>query len=127
MKEALGGWGERRAAAVLQAKGFRVLACNWRSPRDKRYEIDLVCEDHGVCVFVEVKTRRAGALVRGLGSVNGRKRLALRRAVRAYLEAGEAQGCRPKWFRCDVVEVEHGAGGQVYHFENYPLLRERFW
>ncbi|MGH7442244.1 MAG: YraN family protein, partial [bacterium] len=52
---ALGLWGEEAAARHLQAKGFRVLQRRWRT---KCGELDLVAEDRGTLVFVEVKACR---------------------------------------------------------------------
>ena len=52
---ARGAEGERLAAAFLRGRlGFAVVARNWRNPRDQREEIDLVCRDGDVLVFVEV-------------------------------------------------------------------------
>src|SRR6266508_1998213 len=45
---------ERRAALLLVAKGFRILAQRWRSPVG---EIDIVARRRGLLVFVEVKAR----------------------------------------------------------------------
>jgi len=45
---------ESRAAALLIAKGFRILARRWRSPLG---EIDIVARRRGLIVFVEVKAR----------------------------------------------------------------------
>jgi len=51
--------GEQLASEYLQREhGFRLVACNWRNPRDRRDELDLVARDREVLVFVEVKTRR---------------------------------------------------------------------
>jgi putative endonuclease len=119
-----GAEGERAATAFLCAKtGWRLVVRNWRSPRDRRDEIDLVCLDGDVLVFVEVKTRAAGALVGGYHAVDARKKRVLRRAAGAYLRGLRA--ARPTTVRFDVVEVEWAveAGSEpvVRHFENVPL------
>jgi len=123
-----GAAGERAAAEFLQReRGFVVVARNWRSPRDRRDELDLVCREGEVLVFVEVKTRAAHALVPGYDAINARKKKALRRACATYLRAlGAAQ---PRTFRFDVVEVAtHASGGppEVRHFENVPLFPKKF-
>jgi putative endonuclease len=123
-RQARGAAGERAAEAFLCAKpGWRLVVRNWRSPRDRRDEIDLVCRDGEVLVFVEVKTRAAGALVGGYHAVDARKRRILRRAARVYLRG--LRGARPGTVRFDVVEVEWvtaaGARPEVRHFENVPL------
>jgi putative endonuclease len=120
--------GERAAEKFLRRElGFRVVARNWRSPRDRRDEIDLVCRDEDVLVFVEVKARAAGALVGGYDAIDARKKTALRRAISAYLRA-LAPRARPTTARFDVVEVEHGGGAEpeVRHFENVPLFERGF-
>jgi putative endonuclease len=123
-----GAAGERAAAEFLQReRGFVVVARNWRSPRDRRDELDLVGREGEVLVFVEVKTRAAHALVPGYDAIDARKKKALRRACATYLRAlGAAQ---PRTFRFDVVEVATHAGGgppEVRHFENVPLFPKKF-
>lgn len=127
---AAGQWGEARAAAWLEReRGFRVVARNWRSPADRRCEIDLVARDGEVLVFVEVKTRAAGSLVGGYSAVDGRKRRALARSGEAYLLA-LPPARRPLTYRFDVVEVDdpgasHRAAGGidgVRHYENVPVF-----
>ncbi|HTQ29830.1 MAG TPA: YraN family protein [Opitutaceae bacterium] len=124
-----GAAGERAAEEFLRReRGFSIVTRNWRSPRDRRDEIDLVCRDGGVLVFVEVKTRAAGALVPGYYTVDARKKKVLRRACTAYLRA-LAGDARPQTFRLDVVEVAMPGGGgppEVRHFENVPLFPKSF-
>ncbi len=130
----IGGRGEQRAADWLRGeRGFGIVARNWRNPRDRREEIDLVCRDGEVLVFVEVKTRAAGALVSGFHAVDRRKKRVLRRAIAAYLRRLRE---KPRTFRFDVVEVTsapNGAGPdeappppEVRHFENVPLFSKHF-
>ena len=117
-----GARGEKAAADFLQARqGFTIVARNWRSPRDLRDEIDLVCRDGDVLVFVEVKARAEGALVSGFQAVDERKKRALRRAVQSYL--AELQSA-PRTFRLDIVEVTLSGRlpAQVMHYENAPLF-----
>jgi putative endonuclease len=122
---AAGRWGERRAEEFLRrARGCRILARNWRNPRDRREEIDLVAAEGPVLVFAEVKLRAAEARVPGYYAVDRRKRRAWRRAVRAYLAGLPV---RPRTFRCDVVEVASGpAGPVVRHFANVGLFGKDF-
>lgn len=120
--------GERAAETFLrQERGFAVVARNWRSPKDRRDEIDLVCREGEVLVFVEVKARAAGALVPGYYAVDQRKKRALKRACTAYLAALNP---KPRTWRFDVVEVELPAEARatpvVRHFENIPLLGRDF-
>lgn len=50
-----GKLGERIGEDYLKKQGYEILARNVRSPFG---EIDVVAEDHGTLVFVEIKTRR---------------------------------------------------------------------
>jgi putative endonuclease len=126
---------ERLAAEWLQReRGFVVVARNWRNPRDRRDELDLVCRDGEVLVFIEVKARSAAALVPGYFAVDERKKRVLLRAAKAYLSR---LATKPRTFRCDVIEIElpdnpldQAAAGisavAVRHFENVPLFPKHF-
>lgn len=50
----IGRLGERKAEEFLKNLGYRILERNYRS---RFGEIDLIAEDHGTVVFVEVKLR----------------------------------------------------------------------
>lgn len=121
--------GEQWAADWLQeTAGYRVVTRNWRNPSDQREEIDLVMSDGDVLVFVEVKSRAAGALVPGYHAVNARKKRVLRRAIKSYLARLRH---RPATFRFDVVEIirpgpGRGARHEVLHFANVPLFPKHF-
>ncbi len=115
---AIGQRGEREAERLLKGKSYLILARNWRSGRD---EIDLICLQGKIVVFVEVRTRAKGALVSGYDSINQRKRAALRRVCRAYFAKMKP---KPLTLRFDVVEIEHEEGRitECRHFENVPLF-----
>jgi putative endonuclease len=123
-----GARGEQLAGAWLQReRHFSIVARNWRSPKDRRDEIDLVCRAGEVLIFVEVKARAAGALVQGYHAVDRRKKRALGRAIRTYL--GQLRE-KPRTFRFDIVEVafsaEPSAAPAILHFENVPLFSKHF-
>jgi putative endonuclease len=115
-KARTGRLGERHAARALKREGLRVLARNWRSGRD---EIDLVCRDGEVLVFVEVRTRADGALVGGYHSLTTAKKTAMRRAGQAYVKALRN---KPAHWRFDLVEVRQIAGGR-FQSQRYENLR----
>ena len=63
-----GTFGEDLAADhCRRVLGYREIARNWRYKRD---EIDLICQDGEVLVFVEVRARAESALVSGFYSVD---------------------------------------------------------
>lgn len=116
-KDDLGARGERIAAAMLRAKGYRILGTNVKagSGAGGGYgwgEVDLLAEDPDgrTIVVVEVKTRRRAKGTRGKSarvapeaSVTRSKQRKLIRLMDALSRANGWDG-RPK--RIDVVAVE---------------------
>ena len=100
----LGRWGERVAERYLQARGWSVLARNFR---DGPRELDLVVCRDGVTVFVEVKTR-TGSTADALRGISRRKRGDLARAAARWIH--ENRGSKGP-FRFDVVTVKSCSGG----------------
>ncbi|MDX2108748.1 MAG: YraN family protein [Verrucomicrobiota bacterium] len=110
---------EDAAARYLsKEKGMRILLRNWRTGK---YELDLICEDRGQLVFVEVRARSADAIVSGYHSLTVRKRRALRKGCIRYLRSVHP---RPKFYRFDVVEIELQGDSisALRHFENVALF-----
>lgn len=118
-----GRFGEDRAAAFCRASlGYRIVARNWRSGRD---ELDLVCRDGEVLVFIEVRARDAAALVSGYHSVGPKKKKALQRAAKRYLMQLQSP---PKHFRFDVIDIAltEGSCGELQHYANVPLFSKHY-
>jgi len=53
-RQLIGSWGEDQAAAYLVKNGCTILQRNYRCPEG---EIDIIADDSGTVIFVEVKTR----------------------------------------------------------------------
>lgn len=110
----LGAAGERDAARMLAQMGYTVLLRDCRTPYG---ELDLVCLDGAVFVFVEVKTRycRPRSLRprpepwRELS--DGQKRRNYRSAISFLHDMGDAAANRR--YRFDLVEVLRGPFGPV--------------
>ncbi len=75
-------WSEPRVRRWLEGYGWRTLASNVTS---RHGELDLVMDDGGTIVFVEVRYRRVATHGGAAASVDGRKRARLRRAAAAWL------------------------------------------
>jgi putative endonuclease len=116
----LGAFGERVAAAHLEAKGYRIRARNFRC---REGEIDIVAEDGDCLVFVEVRTRRGDAFGTPAESVTAAKERRLLTVARAYLQ--EHIDVPPNQ-RIDVVGVELSRGRllAVQHIEGAIADRE---
>ena len=56
-RQRLGAEGESSAGAELERRGYRIIERNYRI---RSGEIDIVAEDAGTIVFVEVKTKTSG-------------------------------------------------------------------
>jgi putative endonuclease len=78
---------------------MRIIARNWRQPGG---ELDLVADDGGTCVFVEVRSRTGVEFGHPLEAISPQKRAQVIRSARLYLD-GEAP--RAAGFRFDVVGV----------------------
>jgi len=96
----VGNYGERVAAAWLRAHGCKVLARNFRGPHGG--EVDIIARDGRVLLFVEVKTRREGAKVRGFDAVGKDKQRLIERGANHWLKR---LGTRELPWRFDVIEV----------------------
>lgn len=118
-----GTFGEDLAAEYCRKElGFRIIVRNWRCKRD---EIDIVCRDGAVLVFVEVRARSETALISGFHSVNRHKKEILRRVFGNYLRQLQKP---PKHFRFDIIDVciSKEGRGLVRHYENVPLFHKHF-
>lgn len=73
---------ESLACARLEQAGLRLLCRNYRCSRG---EIDLVMDDDGTVVFVEVRYRRSSAFGSAAESVDQRKQSRLLAAAQHYL------------------------------------------
>ena len=99
-RRTLGDEGEGRAEAYLRQRGFRILGRNVRSPLG---ELDLVADDQGVLVFVEVKRRRTGTFGGAIEAVDARKRAKLIQLAAQYLAQHRI---RNRACRFDVVLIQ---------------------
>lgn len=98
---------EDRAIAFLQRHGLRCLTRNFRS----RYgEIDLVMEEGGTVVFVEVRYRRQDRFGGALESIDARKRTRLKATAHWYLCSRKVSGP----VRFDVVALQPGEAGTLH-------------
>ena len=109
MSRQTGAHFERVAEAFLTRRGLRTVETNYSC---RGGEIDIICDDRGTLVFVEVRARKGhgfGAPEETVGLVK-RQRLIL--AARHYLMR---KGLEDRNCRFDVVAIE---GTEVRHFEN---------
>lgn len=105
-RRALGAKGESLVAAWYEARGYTVMARNWRK-RDG--ELDLVVRNGRTFVFCEVKTRTSDAFGSPSEAVTHDKRARLRHLAARWLTE-ESPG-PPREIRFDVASVMAGAGG----------------
>ena len=75
--------GEALAVTHLKARGYEILARNYRAVRG---EIDLVAQDGDCIVFVEVKTRRSLKFGLPQAAVTAQKQRQISKVALAYLQ-----------------------------------------
>lgn len=98
-RQRFGRAGEDAAVEALRARGYRILE---RNVRLRRGELDVVAEEAGDLVFVEVKARRSATHGTPAEGVGARKQHALAQLAMAYLVR---RGLGERACRFDVVEV----------------------
>jgi len=112
----LGDRGEELAARFLRARGYRILARNFRCPRG---EIDLIARDGEIVVFVEIKGRSGDRFGSPLEAVTAVKRRRLERAAERYLGVSSLRLARTRF---DVVGIRWTSDGDG----DCTLVRDAF-
>lgn len=113
VRQKLGRLGERLAAGILQERGYRILEQNFRCQFG---EIDLIAEENGDLVFIEVKTRRGTVCGLPEEAITNRKARKLQEVAICYLDAHHLPDC--SW-RIDVVAVQFSSGGRLEEIRVY--------
>ncbi len=99
-RRGLGTWGEQCAKDFLRKMGYSIIESNYRS---RTGEIDIVAEENGCLVFVEVKTRRTRRFGIPAESFTVRKEERVGLLAAEYIQE---RGLEPKDWRVDLVTVE---------------------
>lgn len=97
--------GEQVAVENLQARGYRILDRNFSC---RAGELDIVAEHDEMLCFVEVRTRRKGAMVSAASSVTFRKRQRIVRAARYYCKRHHIVNRAMRFDVVSVAEDKHG-------------------
>ena len=94
----LGPWGEQLAAAYLQKKRYRIVACNYKC---RMGEIDIICENRKFLVFAEVKLRKSDFFGEAREFVGTKKQQRLMAAANLWLQQNPTD-LQPRF---DVIEI----------------------
>ena len=112
-RKMLGRWGEQAAADFLKKRKYQIIGRNYTC---RFGEIDLIAENRGFLVFVEVKLRKNADFAEAKEFVTAAKQRKVIAAARHWLAANPTE----KQPRFDVIEV-YGADGRIErlnHIEN---------
>jgi putative endonuclease len=101
--------GEDEAVKTLKRQGYRILERNYRNLFG---EIDIVAEEDGYLVFVEVKKRNSSSFGTSLLAVDGRKKERIIRSAMFYLKDHK---CFDRKVRFDVVGIDREMVKVVKH------------
>jgi len=108
-----GQYGENASVGYLAAKGYSILARNYKKAGG---EIDIIAKDgEGYIVFVEVKYRRGTGFGAGTDAVGAGQHRRIIKTAKAYLYE---QGMWDAPCRFDVIEIFGAEQLEISHFEN---------
>jgi putative endonuclease len=110
-RRARGNASEDAARILLKRAGLREVAAN---ANYRGGELDLVMDDHGTLVFVEVRYRRSRAFGGGAASVDIGKRRKLVLAAQLFLVGHRQYAQAP--CRFDVIEAEGDPAAPQLHW-----------
>ncbi len=116
-RRATGKLGESLAERYLVRQGTSIVERNYRC---RAGEIDLVADDDGTVVFVEVRTRRSDSFGTPEESITSRKSRAMIDCAQAYLAERGAE--RRPW-RIDLVAIRL-EGNRVLRLDHYRHVLE---
>jgi putative endonuclease len=99
-KREIGVEGEDMAVKTLKKKGYKIIEKNYRS---KFGEIDIVAEEKGYIVFIEVKRRTTGSFGGSFDAIDRKKKEHMIRSAQYYLKSRK---CFERKARFDVVGID---------------------
>jgi putative endonuclease len=115
----VGRHGEEMTHRYLRARGYTVVARNWRPPQGGG-ELDLIAWERETLVFVEVKSRVSGRWSAPERDIDPEKVNSLRRAARDYVRRAAAEEADTRF---DVVAI---TGDSLEHLRDaFPLIPPR--
>lgn len=94
-----GNIGERFASEFLKKQGYEIIKENYT---DRYGEIDIIAEKDGYIIFVEVKARKTGSVVKPSEAVTPDKQKKLIKASMSFLQ-GLDRELQPRY---DVIAIE---------------------
>jgi putative endonuclease len=103
--------GEEQATKTLKRKGYRIIEKNYRSPFG---ELDIIAEEGGYLVFVEVKKRNTSTFGDSFESVNAVKKKRIVKTAMFYMKTHK---CFDRKVRFDVVGIDR---------ENVKIVKHAF-
>jgi putative endonuclease len=112
----VGAWGEDQALAFLECRG---MVCIDRNFRVVVGEVDLIMDDSGILVFIEVKTRRSlnfGDPEEGITPAK------MNRVYQASLEYIDLNHLFDREWRIDVVAIKCTHDLKISRIEHYPNI-----
>ena len=112
---ALGRWGEDRACAYLEQRGWTILARNYRFGRR---EVDVVARRGSVVAFVEVKTRAGVGYGAPLEAVTRLKRREIEAVAGQYVARHRLIGVDIRFDAVSIVVERPGARARIEHVED---------
>ncbi|HVP06110.1 MAG TPA: YraN family protein [Dehalococcoidia bacterium] len=113
-RRSFGDLGERLAAHHLEAKGYRIVARNYRRAEG---EIDIIARGGETLVFVEVKSRRGVAMGSASEAITRVKAARLAQLAEAYADEHEPGA----GLRIDLIAIDFAPDGRMLsltHHEN---------
>ena len=107
----IGNIGEDHVCGYLKENGYEILHRNFTI---RGGEIDIVAAQGNKIAFVEVKTRKVGAMTSGESAITYSKKQRLIKTAQAYIRKYNIKA----FCRFDVAVVHHD-GGRVVYFKYY--------
>lgn len=99
-KKEAGREGEDLAVATLKREGYKILERNYRNFLG---EIDIIAEEDGYLVFVEVKRRNSPTFGESLFAIDRKKKQHMIRSATYYLKDHKSLGRKARF---DVVGID---------------------
>ncbi|MBL7071792.1 MAG: YraN family protein [Candidatus Omnitrophica bacterium] len=119
-KKDLGKAGEAIAVRYLVGLGYTILARNHSSPLG---ELDIVADDGGVLVFVEVKTRISGIFGEPEEYIDRKKRYKLTKLAQLYIKNNKLYHMKARF---DVIAIcgRNGVGEKTIKLIKHAFYAE---